>query len=107
MRSHTQDRISGRASFGPSELRFAVSSYPARANPCHGRGSAPQRVLFSSRAREQPVAAQERRSGMPERNGQTDLRERPVGELMKELSEQTTTLVRREIELAKAELSAK
>jgi uncharacterized membrane protein YqjE len=44
---------------------------------------------------------------MPERNGQTDLRERPVGELMKELSDQMTTLVRKEIELAKAELSIK
>ena len=44
---------------------------------------------------------------MPERNGQTDLRERPVGDLMKELAEQTTTLVRKEIELAKLELAAK
>jgi Putative Actinobacterial Holin-X, holin superfamily III len=44
---------------------------------------------------------------MPERNGGTDLRDRPVGELMRELSDQTTTLVRKEIELAKAELSVK
>jgi Putative Actinobacterial Holin-X, holin superfamily III len=44
---------------------------------------------------------------MPQRNGHQELDERPVGELMKELSEQTTTLVRKEIELAKAELSAK
>jgi putative superfamily III holin-X len=44
---------------------------------------------------------------MPNRNGETDLHQRPVGELMKELSDQTTTLVRKEIELAKAELSVK
>ena len=44
---------------------------------------------------------------MPERNGHTELRERPVGELMKEFSEQTSALVRKEIELAKAELTEK
>lgn len=33
--------------------------------------------------------------------------ERPVGELMRELSEQTTTLVRQELELAKLELAQK
>lgn len=33
--------------------------------------------------------------------------ERPVGELMKELSEQTTRLVRQELELAKLELTEK
>lgn len=44
---------------------------------------------------------------MRESNGQADLRDRPVGELMKELSDQTATLVRKEIELAKAELSVK
>jgi uncharacterized membrane protein YqjE len=36
-----------------------------------------------------------------------DLRERPTGELLKELSDSTTTLVRKEIELAKAELGEK
>lgn len=36
-----------------------------------------------------------------------DLRERPVGELLRELSDQTTTLVRQEIDLAKAELAEK
>jgi len=35
------------------------------------------------------------------------LRERPTGELLKELSDSTTTLVRKEIELAKAELGEK
>jgi uncharacterized membrane protein YqjE len=39
--------------------------------------------------------------------GGTDLRERPVGELLKQLSEETTTLVRKELELAKAEVSEK
>jgi hypothetical protein len=39
-------------------------------------------------------------------NGQhEDLRGQPVGELVKQLSEQTSTLVRQEMELAKAELT--
>jgi uncharacterized membrane protein YqjE len=36
-----------------------------------------------------------------------DLRERPAGELLKDLSQQTGTLVRQELELAKAELAEK
>jgi len=41
-------------------------------------------------------------------NGEgNELRSHSTGELVKELSEQTTTLVRQEIELAKAELSQK
>lgn len=36
-----------------------------------------------------------------------DLRERPVGELMKELASQTGTLVRQEIELARVEMVEK
>ncbi|HVD37797.1 MAG TPA: phage holin family protein [Solirubrobacterales bacterium] len=41
-------------------------------------------------------------------NGESqELRSHSTGELVKELSEQTTTLVRKEIELAKAELSKK
>ena len=40
----------------------------------------------------------------PETN---ELRDRPTGELLKELSDQTTTLVRQEIDLAKAELGEK
>jgi uncharacterized membrane protein YqjE len=34
----------------------------------------------------------------------TDARERPIGELVKDLSTQTSTLVRKEIELARAEI---
>jgi Putative Actinobacterial Holin-X, holin superfamily III len=34
-------------------------------------------------------------------------RERPIGELLRDLSQQTSTLVRQEIELAKAELAEK
>ncbi len=34
-----------------------------------------------------------------------DLRERPLGELLKQLSEETATLVRQELELAKAEIA--
>ena len=37
----------------------------------------------------------------------TQLEDRPIGELMRELSDQSTTLVRQEIELAKAEMTAK
>ena len=40
-------------------------------------------------------------------NSHGDLKDRPVGELLKELSDHTTTLVKQEIELAKAELSEK
>ena len=40
-------------------------------------------------------------------NGGNDLRDRPIGDLLKQLSEQTTTLVRQELELAKAEVSEK
>ena len=42
-------------------------------------------------------------------NGHTDqdLRERPIGELVKQLAEQTATLVRQEVDLAKAEFAAK
>jgi uncharacterized membrane protein YqjE len=44
---------------------------------------------------------------MPNEHTQEDLRDRPVGELLKELSNQTTTLVRQELELAKAEMTEK
>jgi uncharacterized membrane protein YqjE len=40
-------------------------------------------------------------------NTQDDLRDRPVGELLKELSQQTTALVRQELDLAKAEMAEK
>ncbi|HEY2714897.1 MAG TPA: phage holin family protein [Solirubrobacterales bacterium] len=44
---------------------------------------------------------------MPPQHSREDLREQPVGDLMKQLSEQTTLLVRREVQLAKAELAEK
>jgi uncharacterized membrane protein YqjE len=44
---------------------------------------------------------------MAERDGNHDLYDRPTGELLSRLSQQTTDLVRQEIELAKAELTAK
>jgi uncharacterized membrane protein YqjE len=44
---------------------------------------------------------------MAEGTVQDDLRDRPIGELLKELSTQTTTLVRQELELAKAEMAEK
>jgi len=36
-----------------------------------------------------------------------ELRDRPVGELLKQLSQETTTLVRQELDLAKAEMAEK
>src|ERR1044071_1189855 len=44
---------------------------------------------------------------MAETTGQSGLRERPTAELVRELSDQTTTLIRKEIELAKVELDGK
>jgi hypothetical protein len=44
---------------------------------------------------------------MPRGNGDTEMRGRATSELLKQLSDQTTTLVRKEIELAKAELAEK
>jgi uncharacterized membrane protein YqjE len=44
---------------------------------------------------------------MPEHNGDTSARERPTADLLRDLSDQTTQLVRKEIELAKVELEAK
>jgi uncharacterized membrane protein YqjE len=44
---------------------------------------------------------------MPEGNGQIEARDRATADLMRELSDQTTTLIRKEIELAKVELDAK
>jgi uncharacterized membrane protein YqjE len=44
---------------------------------------------------------------MPSEHMQEDLRDRPIGDLLKELSNQTTTLVRQELELAKAEMTEK
>lgn len=38
---------------------------------------------------------------------QDDLRDRPVGELLRQLADETTTLVRQELELAKAEMAQK
>jgi hypothetical protein len=40
-------------------------------------------------------------------DGPGDLRERPLGELLRQLSEETTRLVHQELELAKAELTQK
>jgi uncharacterized membrane protein YqjE len=40
-------------------------------------------------------------------NNNSEHREKPVGELLRDLSQEATTLVRKEIELAKAELAEK
>ena len=44
---------------------------------------------------------------MPERDGGTAVHEQSVSELVKQLSEQTSALARKEVELAKAELALK
>ena len=44
---------------------------------------------------------------MSDHGMQDDLRDRPIGELLKQLSQETTTLVRQELELAKAEMAQK
>ena len=44
---------------------------------------------------------------MSDMTGQDDLRDRPIGELMRELANETTTLVRQELDLAKAEMTEK
>ena len=44
---------------------------------------------------------------MADPHGTNDVRERPTSELLKQLSDQTTTLVRQEIELAKLEFREK
>jgi uncharacterized membrane protein YqjE len=46
-------------------------------------------------------------AGASEPTHEADQRERPIGELVKDLSAQTSTLVRQEIALAKAELQEK
>jgi MFS family permease len=43
----------------------------------------------------------------PQQHAGEDLRDRPVGELVKQLADQTSTLVRQEMDLAKAELTQK
>jgi uncharacterized membrane protein YqjE len=44
---------------------------------------------------------------MADGNGHSEARDRPTAELMRDLSDQTTSLIRKEIELAKLELDAK
>jgi hypothetical protein len=44
---------------------------------------------------------------MPDRNGESAVREQSASELVKQLSEQTASLARKEVELAKAELAIK
>jgi uncharacterized membrane protein YqjE len=41
------------------------------------------------------------------RGGADELRERPIGDLLKQLSQETATLVRKEVELARAEVTEK
>src|SRR5436305_15295875 len=73
------------------------------------RGSGPGRRRSTSTRcpRRRPTAsAQGRRAVSAVDNGQ-NLREQPAGELLKQLASETTTLVRQELELAKAEMREK
>src|SRR3954463_12728418 len=44
---------------------------------------------------------------MSENGNAADLHDRPIGDLLRQLSEQTTTLVKQELDLAKAEVAEK
>ena len=44
---------------------------------------------------------------MADRTDMNDLRDRPIGDLLRQLADETSTLVRKELELAKAEMSEK
>lgn len=44
---------------------------------------------------------------MAQRAEPSDLHDKPIGELLKQLSQETTTLMRQELELAKAEITEK
>lgn len=48
-----------------------------------------------------------RAAGQTASHGEHDLREEPIGELLKRLSSETTTLVKMELDLAKAEMTQK
>jgi hypothetical protein len=56
---------------------------------------------------EQPAAGAHERLGAGGPDDQADLRERPLGELLRMLSQETTQLVKQELELAKAEVQQK
>jgi hypothetical protein len=56
---------------------------------------------------EQPAAGAHERPGAGAPDDQADLRERPLGELLRMLSQETTQLVKQELELAKAEVQQK
>jgi uncharacterized membrane protein YqjE len=45
--------------------------------------------------------------GTPSESSRSELSDRPIGELVKQLAEQTSTLVRKELELARAEMIEK
>lgn len=54
------------------------------------------------------MAVPDRATGAPSSNGhQEELRSESIGALLKQLSEQTSTLVKQELELARAELTEK
>jgi hypothetical protein len=92
---------------GQAVVRVAMAAHSAcrlaggerRADRVHsGRRGGP--VLVRDQVRSEPLSH-------GRRHPTGDARERPIGELVKDLSEQTSTLVRKEIELARAELRQK
>src|SRR3954451_4633123 len=66
---------------------------PRHTRPCRARGVRQSEEAVTLAASSGPRAA--------------DLRERPVAELLKQLANETTTLVRQELDLAKAEMREK
>ena len=89
--------------------RAARLSAPAKSRVC-AKCDAPEsgaRVSDGKRGyRVGDRRSTESEASMAEHHG-NDLRERPTSELLKQLSDQTTTLVRQEIELAKLEVREK
>ena len=115
--------IAGGLALGIVASRFlkASSSEPLRAALAEPRRAARAHVRHAARPHVRR-AAHDARAGDAELRGEPlsmahaangnaaspdDPRERPIGELVKDLSSQTSTLVRQEIELAKAELQQK
>src|SRR4051812_7315527 len=94
----------------PEAERCSVSSQPASRRhraAAASRRTAPPRHARRCRAR--GVRQSEEAVTMAASSGPraADLRERPVAELLKQLANETTTLVRQELDLAKAEMREK
>ena len=79
----------------------------ADAVACCPRGVTPRGAADPWPCRTPTAGPARGRRRPPRRHPWTDPRERPIGELVKDLASQTSTLVRQEIQLAQAELTQK